>query len=454
MRKRSLLTLIGVLMFQSLWAQQAYTLQQCVDYALKNHLTIKSSEYDAKTSRAKRNEVIGQGLPQVTANFQLMHNDPLRRMFFPNTPGTPFFQQSAPPGEVISTPNFFQAPTSGDLNAQVSQLLLSSSYIVGVKGAKTYIELANQGVFKTKVDVVEGVSKAYWLSVAVTERMNLLDQNIARIDSNLRQLRATNKSGFAESIDVSRLEVTFNNLLAEKQKSQALQEASIAGLKYRMGMPLTEELAPSESLKDAAVKYVSLDSSDVDYNSRIEYQLLKTNQKLNNYDLKLKKYEILPTISLFGAMGWYNQTMKPVDYLNKSTPWYQYGNYGLNVAAPLVTGSSRHYKVQQAMLKIKKTENDMKYLEQSINFEVYNAKVSYDNSLKTVEINKKNMDLAAEVSRVINIKFKNGLASNLEVTVAENELKDAQTNYYISVSDALLARIDYDKSKGTLYKEQ
>ena len=434
----------------------AYTLQQCVDYAVKNHLNVKSSQYDADIAKAKRKETLGTGLPQINGNVQMMHNDPLRRFFFQNPapgPQTGVFPNvpSEAPGAVLSQPNFFQLPSSGDASLQATQTLFSGAYIVGVQGAKVYQQLADQTVLKTKIDVVESVSKAYWMSVVLTERLKVVEASINRTDTNLRQVKGSFKSGFAENIDVNRQEVAYNNFLAEKQKLIASLDLSMLALKYRMGMPLNESIELSETLKDASTKYNDSDAGgNANYENRIDYQMSKSNLLLNKSERKLNVAQGLPALSLFGNLGLYNQTVD-FNYLTKANPWYHYGNFGLNLTAPIITGGSRHFRVQQSSIKIKQSEAKLKYLEQSIDFEVANANVTYSNALKTVEINNKNMTLAQQVVKVANAKYKAGLGSNLELTVAENGLKEAQANYYISVSDALLARIDLDKAKGILY---
>ncbi len=50
------------------------------------------------------------------------------------------------------------------------------------------------------------------------------------------------------------------------------------------------------------------------------------------------------------------------------------------------------------------------------------------------------------------IKFQEGVGSNLEVITAETDLRQAQTNYYTSLYDALVAKVDFDKAAGTLYQ--
>ena len=65
---------------------------------------------------------------------------------------------------------------------------------------------------------------------------------------------------------------------------------------------------------------------------------------------------------------------------------------------------------------------------------------------------KRNLNLAEKSLAILKAENKEGLTTNLEVTVAEAELKAAQTNYYNALYDALVSKADYEKATGNLLK--
>jgi outer membrane protein TolC len=76
----------------------------------------------------------------------------------------------------------------------------------------------------------------------------------------------------------------------------------------------------------------------------------------------------------------------------------------------------------------------------------------FENALATLKIQKDNMDLAANVARITKIKYEQGIGSNLELVDAESSLKEAQNNFYSSMFDAMIARVDLDKAYGKLIR--
>src|SRR5690606_17181808 len=103
-------------------------------------------------------------------------------------------------------------------------------------------------------------------------------------------------------------------------------------------------------------------------------------------------------------------------------------------------------------LNLLKVENGFENLEAGIDLEVNQSKISLTNTLKTLESQRENIELAEEVARVTQIKYTSGVGSNLEVTEAETALREAQTNYYNALYEAILAQIDLQAALGILTK--
>jgi outer membrane protein TolC len=60
------------------------------------------------------------------------------------------------------------------------------------------------------------------------------------------------------------------------------------------------------------------------------------------------------------------------------------------------------------------------------------------------------MDLASEILRVSKAKYEQGVGSSLEVVTAQTSLKEAETNYINALFNALVAKIELEKSKGNI----
>lgn len=453
-------------------ASTSFTLDECVQYALENSTSIKNAVLDEQIANARVKETRGIGLPQIDANIGLLHNQKLPRFyaqyFAPKEGEETLFDLSGVPGiqegDVVALQNFFQLKSSGNATVSVNQILFNGSYLVGLKAANAYRELSIRSTRQSKEQIIQQVTKAYYGVLINKDRMKLFDNNIARVDSLLKTTQALNKNGFAEGIDVDRIQVTLNNLMAERDKFYNLQELAVHLLKFQMNYPLDQPLDVQGDISSLQVDESLLKNYELnwDYTKRSDYALLEANRNLQQLDVKNKFSAALPSLSAFANLGYSTQSPNIGGLFRtetrgvESTPafgpdkWYSFSTFGLSMNIPIFSGLQRSYRLQQAKLNLLKIENSFTSLKSAIDLEVKQAAISYLNAIKSLESQRANSGLAENIARITKIKYEEGVGSNLEVIEAEAALKEAQTNYYNALYDALIAKVDLDKAYGKL----
>jgi len=452
-------------------ASEAFTLEQCIQYALENSYTIKNAAIDNQIANARVKETRGIGLPQVDASIGIQHNQKLRRFFGRNTTDSTefsFFQNipGAQDGDIVAGQNFFQLKSGGDAGVTISQLLFNGSYLVGLQAANAYRDLSIKKERQTKEDVVAQVTKAFYTALVNSERIKLFDNNIGRIDSLLRTTKALLQNGFVESIDVDRIQVTLNNLKTEREKFRNLQELSVDLLKFQMNFPMNGDLSLSGSLEEISIPENAAEyENGWDFTKRSDYELLMANRRLQMLDLRNKYAEGMPSLVAFANLGYATQSATVSGLFKTESSgveeneffgpdkWYSYSTFGVSLNIPIFSGLQRTYRVQQSRLALSQIENSSKLLRSGIELETKSSARIFENSLKTLVSQKENMQLAENVARVTKIKYEQGVGSNLEVIDAESSLKEAQINYYNALYDALVAKVDLDKAYGKINAE-
>jgi outer membrane protein len=466
---------VGLAAAPAVQAQTTFTLQQCIDYALENSVQVQNAKVDEEIAKARVKETIGIGLPQISGSASVTQNQRLQRFFqtkqvFYGFSGFQGDFNDFLPGventDIVAAQNFFQLPSSGDASLSVNQILFSGSYLVGLKASSTYKELAYKASNQTKEQVIQQVTKAYYAVLINKERAELFNSNIARVDTLLRNTKALNENGFAENIDVQRIQVTFNNLVTERDKFLNLNLLSVELLKFQMNFPMEQPLEVTGKIEDIEVENVMVEEG-WDYKARPDYQVLEVNRKLQELNLKNQYASSLPSLSAFWNGGFMTQannisgvfkttsdfSQVPAEQLVTGIgvdKWYDYSMFGLRLSVPLFSGLQSSYKVQQQKLELTKINNNFKTLKSSIDLEVRQSKLMFDNAIKSLASQKENMELAENVARVTKIKYEQGVGSNLEVIDAEAALREAQTNYYNALYDALISKVDLDKAYGKL----
>ena len=87
-------------------------------------------------------------------------------------------------------------------------------------------------------------------------------------------------------------------------------------------------------------------------------------------------------------------------------------------------------------------------MENAIEMEVFASRTRYNRSKEQLLQQEKNLKLAEDIYRSVNIKYQSGLSSSLEVITADRDLKESQKNYLDAIYDFLVAKADLKKALG------
>jgi outer membrane protein TolC len=415
-----------------------FSLKEAIDYAQKHQSAILNASIDEEIAKNTVKQTIGIGLPQLNGNvnFQDFLKIPTNLL-----PGE-FFGK---PGTQI--PVQFGVQYQSSYGLELNQLLFDGSYLVGLQASKTYKELSNKNLKRSRIETAVGVTKAYYSVLVSNEQLSLLDANIDRLKKSLNDTKALFANGFVEKIDVDRLTVLNNNLETERGNVIRLLELNMNLLKFQMGMNIQLKLVLKDSIESLQVAEFLAVKDTSSYQNRIEYSLLETQKKLNELDLKRYKSLFLPSLSAFGSTS---RSFQSNDFLSLIDRSFPATIIGFRLSVPLLSGGVKTYQVRNAKLEVLKTQNNLINLRNGINLEVEQAQTVYLNGLKSLENQKRNMELAKEVLRVTKIKYEQGVGSSIEVTTAETSLKESQNNYINALYDLLINKVNVDRALGKI----
>lgn len=417
-----------------------FSLADCINYAYNHQDSVINAALDVKSAGFHIKEITGQGFPQIngTASF----TDYLK---IPTTllPGE-FFNA---PGTFI--PVKFGVKYQSNLALNGTQTIFDPAYLVGLQGRKTYKDLFDKNYTRSKISANVSVTKAYYQVLVSVEQLRILQEDIDQLKQQVNETSARNKQGLVELIDVDRINVQYNTLVTKKENTVRLLGLNYELLKFQMGMPIEDNLILKDKLEDVKLEASANDAVNdtAIYRSRIEYSLLETQEKLNEYDVKLKKGQFLPKLS---ANGSYASSYQNNSFGNLYSSNFPSSYIGLTLNIPIFTGFQHINQLKQSQITVQKAQNNLVATRNALNLELSKARISYVNGLQTLNDQKKNRALAAEVLRVSKIKYEQGVGSSLEVIQAQTALQDADNSYIQGLYDALVSKVDLDKAYGRI----
>ncbi len=441
--------------------RHAFSLKQAIDYAKKNNVQVKNALLDIQRQAEVNREVTALAYPHVNASIGTVFNPGIATTVLPNFISPATYQVLINEGVRNGSGNPIQMPMDfGFIEAQfgtrysanaavsLSQILFDGQVFVGLLARKATMEFATKNVAVTEEMIVANVAKVYYQLVVSRIQVELLDSNIGLLEKNLRDTRILYENGFRERLDIDKSEVQLSNLRTERNKVMNQISNGYYGLKLLMGMPVKEELILTDQLAESFVLEGALETEEYKYEDRKEYQYAQVGRLLNEYNIRRFKLSQIPTFSL-SAVYAKNAQRSTWNFLGRGD-WFTISNINLNLSIPIFNGFVTKSKIQQSRIDLRKTENQIEALKNSIDREVVSAKNNFSSALERLNAQRKNQELADQVYRQTKKKYEIGTGSQIEINVAQTDLKAAQTNYITALYDAVISKIDFLQATGKL----
>jgi outer membrane protein len=438
----------------------AFSVQQAVDYATKNNVQVKNALLTLKGQQQQNREITAAALPTISGNISSVYNPNIAVQAIPDfiSPATygVLVDEGVRngSGQPITMPTSFgniaaQFGTKFNATAAVSlqQLLFDGQVFIGLQARKTSIDFQTKNIEVTEEAIKTNIYKIYYQLVVGKTQIEIFDANINRLEKLLLDTKAMFESGFAEKLDINKLNVQLANLKTQKASAENAIATGYLGLKVLMGMPLKDSLILTDNITEDQIKSGILTDA-YQYSDRKDFQYAELGKKLGEFNVRRYKLSYLPTVALTGSYA-KNAQRNQFDFFGKGD-WFTISSVGLNVSVPIFSGFAKDARVKQAQIDLEQTNNTINNFKNQIDNEVAQANLNLRSAINTIDYQKQNKELAETVYNQTVKKYQVGTGSNTEITAAQTDLITAQSNYINALYSAIIAKIDYQKAIGKL----
>ena len=437
------LFIVGLLLLGSaVTFSQSYSLKEAIDYALVNHNEIKRNAIDRTDAEWQVKEFWSRGLPQVNANIGYQY-------FFEIPVGIFSIED---PVTMETTTTEVQFGTKNDFTAGLSAtaLLFDGGFLVGLKAQRAYKELIESQIGQTERDIRVNVTKAYLNVLALNESESIIQENIKSITKTRNETNALYENGFAEQLDVDRMELTLMNLDAELENLSEIIKSTKVVLKFQMGYPMLEDIELTDDVNKIQIAKpvdVKKDLSNWTYESRVEFGLMDQAIGLTDIKVRAIKAQYLPTLT---ASANYSQALLTDKLFDKNNSWFPTGVVGVNMAIPIYDAKGKKSQMERAKLEREELLLQRDDLKRAVDMEIATSQITLDNAKRSMGRRKASQALSEKIYDTTLIKYKEGVGSSLEVNQAEIDMLAAQRNYIDALFNYLIARTDLERALGQL----
>lgn len=412
------LLLIG---FQLSAQSKKWTLEECVDYAIKNNISVKQSELDLKTTDIDKLEAIGGFLPSLSGNANYSINTG---------------------ASINPVTNQFQNQTFKSLSASANSGVMLFNGLANWKTLQRakLNKIANSyRLDKMKDDIALSVANSYLQILFNKEQLKVQRNQNLITKENIKRTQELIEAGSLPAGDIFELQATD----ASQEQQIIATENTLLIAKIGLCQTLLLEDYASFDISDEVVDVSITNFTNVTQESILEkakesvkdVKIAIANVDVAKKDVALSRSSYLPTLTGFLGYNtrWAEST--PFNFIDQLT-LFDGTAVGLQLSVPILNGFATRGRVQRAKINQERSEFQLKQAELDLERNVYqayndviNAKKSYEAAQKTLEARKQSYNFSKE-------RYEVGLMNSFDFSQSTLAYENAQ-------SEVLRTKYDY-----------
>jgi len=458
MKKGTLLILITFLSLIS-YAQNdsiyKFNIQQAIDYALQNNLTIENNELEIRKAKWKVWETTAIGLPQVNGSIQYQNYPNIPTQLMPNFllpviigVNSQYYGLTpiqALPDDSGKIPVQFGSEHNADWGISVSQIIFNGEYLVGLKAASTYKLISEQSLEKAQIELKTSVEQAYYLALIATQSLKILEQNYSNIKKLADDSQKMVDVGVTDQTQADQIKILELNLKNQISSLKRQEQLAFLMLKFQLGLVPEDSLYLTNTL-DEITELIGTDilNTGFDIDQNIDYQMMNTQLQLKTLELRQAESKSLPTLTAFYSYS-QNAMRDEFNFFDNEEEWFTTSLWGVKLQVPIFSSGQRASVIQQKKIGVIETKNQQYLLTQQLNIQFIQAKNDFLNAYDNFVNQKQNLKLSEKIYNDTQIKYKEGASSSMDLTQVQNQYLQAESSYYQALMQLLNAKTAIEK---------
>ena len=418
---------------QSNISELKLSLKEAQDYAILNNKTVIAARQDIEASRVAIWETISNALPAIDASGTFTDNLKLMTTLLPGD----FFGK---PGEKV--PVTFGSQFNSGGSVQASMLLFNAPLYVGIETTKLANKLSEKNLVKSEQDTRESVSTAYFLIIVSEESLRILDANMANLVETLKSTKSMYAAGMAEATDVDQMVSNVTMMENARSSMQRNIELNYNLLRFQLGVNPETKIVITETLESLTgmINVDALLSQEFDHRQNVNYQLIEGQAMMSELNLKTQKASVLPTLS-----GFYTYGTNGMGDKVSELQWFSNSMTGLQISIPIFASGQRYSRIKKAQINLEKAKTTKDMVTEQLLLQEKQLRYNLVNANQQYMSQKENVEVSKRVYASMENKYRQGMASSLELTQANQLYLQAENNYISALLNLLQTKIALDK---------
>ena len=396
------------------------SLSEAQDYAVETNRSLRNASLAVQKAYAQRWQTIAAMLPQVDMSWAYTSMMGYKMNF----------------GGMDIAMN-----DNGTLGVTAS-VGINGQAIVGALLNNVAIDMQKLNLQQSEDNLRANIKTSYASVLVLQNVVQLLENSLANIERMAEMTQRSVDVGAAEQTTADLIKVRANTLKNNINANLRSTQLALNALKVLLDVPAETELVLTSTLEDflSAEAILTLLGNEFVLENNLNYQLLEKNMELAKKNLHMAGWAYGPTI---GVGYQYSQK----DYFGKKEGFNMTPPNALSiqVSMPLWSSGKRAAGVVEKKIALEEARNTFE--ETSDNLGIQNEQLRYNlqNAYETYTNEQENMGVTQRVFDNTSRKFQQGVASNLDLVNASNDLITAQSTYVQAVLTLVNAEVELEK---------
>lgn len=439
-------------------APQRLSLQAAVERALRESEEVRVAGARLDAAGARERAAWSQALPQL--NTQLSYTKTLRSVFqtaggfqvpdslkFDPDPDAPleervrYLEERTPGAAIGALGSLFSDLPFGNENTWVAGLSLSQPVFAGgrirssIQAAQHAADAAAAGYEEASAELILSVREAYYDAALAAATVEIVQQSVDLAREHLEAVQLRERAGRASELEVLRAEVDMENLVPQLVEARNARDVALLNLKRLVNIPaaepleLTTSLVPPEPTADraVAVRLPSPGEALDRLNARASVRGAQSQVLAAEEQVDIARSAYLPTVMLSA-----NLTRQAFPAGGFSFPggndWRDDWTVGFAVQWPLFSGLRRGAQLDEAQALRNEAQLELSRLREGLALEYQQAVGELERARAQISAAQRTVEQAERVYELTEMRFEEGLATQLDVADARLALQQARLN--------------------------
>lgn len=419
MKRKYIITWLFLLSLLPVMGQDSWTLQQCLDYAKENSISVLQAIRNKETAQQNATAAKGAFAPNISASSNQNFN------YQGMTTGN---------GEGSYGANY-------GINLGMS-IFEGGKLIYNKKQSDILVEVREAGILSTQKEIEISILRAYLQVLYAHENVKISESMLTLSQQELERSNILFEAGKITKADLAQVKAQYSqnnyNLTAGRNKLRS----SIMELKQLLELDITTKFnVEIPVIADEEILQALPDMLEIYHQAMLTMPQIKEAElslKSAEYDLKTAKAGYIPTISLSAGLSGNYNTAEDASLLDQFTRSLA-PNASIGIKIPIYDQSKTKTNVAKAKISYDMTQLNYQQAEKQIAKYVESLYIDAESAQSNYLAAAEKLNSIQESYNLLSEQFNVGMKNTVELLSGQNDLLKAQLELAQSRYEAVIS---------------